>query len=59
MLSFQLALIPFLLSASTVQAKTPDNVSSRLMIHVSSKFAVVSQVVPENRAAVESSTDST
>ena len=34
MSSFRLALIPFLLSVA-VQAATPDNVSSRLMIHVS------------------------
>ncbi|MGK3733937.1 MAG: hypothetical protein ACI90V_000773 [Bacillariaceae sp.] len=34
MSSFRLALIPFLLSTA-VQAGTPDNVSSRLMIHVS------------------------
>jgi hypothetical protein len=33
--SFRLALIPFLLSVAVVQAATPDNVSSRLMIHVS------------------------
>eukprot|EP00534_Pseudo-nitzschia_fraudulenta_P004802 CAMPEP_0201136978 /NCGR_PEP_ID=MMETSP0850-20130426/55165_1 /ASSEMBLY_ACC=CAM_ASM_000622 /TAXON_ID=183588 /ORGANISM="Pseudo-nitzschia fraudulenta, Strain WWA7" /LENGTH=524 /DNA_ID=CAMNT_0047408309 /DNA_START=756 /DNA_END=2330 /DNA_ORIENTATION=+ len=38
MLSFRLALIPFLLSASTVQATTPDNVSSRLMIHIPHKL---------------------
>jgi len=38
MQSFQLALLPFLLSASTVQAKTPDNVSSRLMIHIPHKL---------------------
>ena len=34
--SFRLAFIPFLLSA--VGATTPDNVSSRLMIHVSAEF---------------------
>jgi len=33
MSSFRLALIPFLLSVA-VQAATPDNVSSRLMIHI-------------------------
>lgn len=32
---FRLTLLPFLLSLSAVQATTPDNVSSRLMIHVS------------------------
>merc|ERR1712224_961108 len=32
--SFQLALIPFLLLVSSILAKTPDNVSSRLMIHI-------------------------
>eukprot|EP00536_Pseudo-nitzschia_multiseries_P002859 jgi/Psemu1/184447/e_gw1.39.9.1 len=36
--SFRLAFVPFLLSLSTVQAKTPDNVSSRLMIHIPHKL---------------------
>jgi len=36
--SFRLALIPFLLSVTTVQAVTPDNVSSRLMIHIPHKL---------------------
>jgi len=34
MSSIRLTLIPLLLSVSLVQAKTPDNVSSRLMIHI-------------------------
>lgn len=36
--SFRLALLSFLLSASAVEAKTPDNVSSRLMIHIPHKL---------------------
>jgi len=38
MQSFRLALLPLLLSASAVHAKTPDNVSSRLMIHIPHKL---------------------
>jgi len=36
--SFRLSLLPLLLSASAVEAKTPDNVSSRLMIHIPHKL---------------------
>jgi len=36
--SFKSALLPIIMSASAVQAKTPDNVSSRLMIHIPHKL---------------------
>merc|ERR1719281_273700 len=32
--SIKLVLIPFLLSVSSIAAKTTDNVSSRLMVHI-------------------------
>ena len=60
--SFRFALLPLLLLASTVHATTPDNVSSRLMIHVSAQWITcfVSLVVRKlPNAYVKSSTDST
>lgn len=38
---FQLALAPFLLSLVAGQSTAPNNVSSRLMIHVSAEFGAV------------------
>jgi len=63
MSSIRLALVPFLLSVSAVQAGTPDNVSSRLMIHVSAELLQIynnsaNLVVPE-LAYVDPSTYST
>lgn len=39
--SIRLALIPFLLSFAASENTAPNNVSSRLMIHVSAEFVVV------------------
>ena len=39
--SIRLAIIPFLLSAVAGENTAPNNVSSRLMIHVSAEFVVV------------------
>lgn len=44
---FRTALVTLLLSV-VAQAKTPDNVSSRLMIHVSSTVVVAVAIVDES-----------